>query len=62
MLATYEGGNDDMRVPYIGYSAESESYKAIGISNYNALQTHVEKRLSHWGASGLLLHVVARLG
>jgi len=47
MLATYEGGNDDMRVPYIGYSAESESYKAIGVSNYNALQTHVEKRLSH---------------
>ncbi len=46
-LATYESGNDDMRVPYIGYSAESESYKAIGVSNYNALQTHVEKRLSH---------------
>jgi hypothetical protein len=36
-----------MRVPYIGYSAESESYKAIGVSNYNALQAHVEKRLSH---------------
>jgi hypothetical protein len=47
MLATYESGNDDMRVPYIGYSAESESFKAIGISNYNALQTHMEKRLSH---------------
>jgi hypothetical protein len=52
MLATYEGGNDDMRVPYIGYSAESESYKAIGISNYNALQTHVEKRLSHGMQTG----------
>ncbi|MGO8785909.1 MAG: carboxypeptidase regulatory-like domain-containing protein [Terriglobia bacterium] len=47
MVSTYEGGNDDLRVPYIGYSAESESYKAIGVSNYNALQTHVEKRLSH---------------
>jgi hypothetical protein len=47
MLATYEGGNDDLRVPYIGYSAESESFKALGVSNYNALQTHVEKRLSH---------------
>ena len=46
-LNTYEGGNDDMRVPYIGYSGESESYKALGVSNYNALQTHVEKRLSH---------------
>jgi hypothetical protein len=47
MLWTYEGGNDDLRVPYLGYSAECESYKAIGVSNYNALQTHLEKRLSH---------------
>ena len=47
MLATYEGGNVDLRVPYIGYSAESETYKAAGVSAYNALQTHVEKRLSH---------------
>jgi hypothetical protein len=47
MLSTYEGGNTDLRVPYVGYSAESEMYKAIGVSAYNALQTHVEKRLSH---------------
>jgi len=46
-LANYEGGNVDLRVPYIGYSAESESYKAVGVSAYNALQTHVEKRMSH---------------
>ncbi|MCU1312338.1 MAG: Oar protein [Acidobacteriaceae bacterium] len=45
-LATYEGGNIDLRVPYIGYSAESETYTAAGISAYNALQTHVEKRMS----------------
>ena len=44
---TYEGGNVDLRVPYIGYSSESESYTAAGISAYNALQAHVEKRLSH---------------
>ena len=44
---TFEGGNIDLRVPYIGYSAESESYTAAGISAYNALQVHVEKRLSH---------------
>jgi len=44
---TFEGGNVDLRVPYIGYSSESESYTAAGISAYNALQTHVEKRLSH---------------
>jgi len=44
---TFEGGNVDLRVPYIGYSAESESYTAAGISAYNALQTHMEKRMSH---------------
>lgn len=46
-LSTYEGGNIDLRVPYVGYSSESESYTAEGISAYNALQTHIEKRLSH---------------
>jgi len=44
---TFEGGNVDLRVPYIGFSSESESYTAAGISAYNALQTHVEKRMSH---------------
>ncbi|HSZ20510.1 MAG TPA: TonB-dependent receptor [Candidatus Acidoferrum sp.] len=47
MLPTSEGGNIDLRVPYIGYGAESESYDAEGISAYNALQAHIEKRLSH---------------
>jgi hypothetical protein len=46
-LTNYEGGNIDLRVPYVGYSSESESYTAAGISAYNALQTHVEKRMSH---------------
>jgi hypothetical protein len=46
-LQTFEGGNVDLRVPYIGYSSESESYTAAGISAYNALQTHVDKRMSH---------------
>ncbi len=46
-LATYEGGNVDLRVPYLGYAAESETYKAAGISAYNALQLHAEQRLSH---------------
>ena len=46
-LATYEGGNIDLRVPYVGYSSESESYTAAGVSAYHALQTHVEKRMSH---------------
>jgi hypothetical protein len=47
MVATYEGGNVDLRVPYIGYSSESESYTAAGISAYHALQAHVEKHFSH---------------
>jgi len=42
-----EGGNVDERVPYIGYAGESESFSAVGISAYNALQAHIEKRLSH---------------
>src|SRR6202043_3428257 len=40
-LQTFEGGNADLRVPYVGYSSESESYTAAGISAYNALQAHV---------------------
>jgi len=46
-LDTFEGGNSDLRVPYIGYSDESEDYKTVGISAYNALQVHFDKRLSH---------------
>jgi hypothetical protein len=44
--ANYEGGNVDLRVPYIGYAAESITYKAAGVDAYNALQAHVEKRMS----------------
>ncbi len=46
-LLNFEGGNIDLRVPYIGYAAESISYKAAGDAAYNALQVHVEKRMSH---------------
>jgi hypothetical protein len=45
--ANDEGGNGDLRVPYIGYAAESIDYKAAGIDAYNALQAHFEKRISH---------------
>ena len=47
MQQNYEGGNVDLRVPYTGYSSESESYTAAGISAYHALQLHVEKQMSH---------------
>jgi hypothetical protein len=53
MMLNSEGGNVDMRVPYLGYGAESEVYKAEGISSYNALQVHVEKRLSHGLQAGV---------
>ncbi len=46
-LANYEGGNVDLRVPYIGYAAESINYVAAGVNAYNALQVHVDKRMSH---------------
>ncbi len=46
-LANYEGGNVDLRVPYIGYAAESIDYEAAGVDAYNALQAHIEKRMSH---------------
>jgi hypothetical protein len=48
----YEGGNIDLRVPYLGYANESESYRAAGIADYNALQVHMEKRLSHGLTAG----------
>jgi len=47
MQQNFEGGNVDLRVPYLGYSSESESYTAAGVSDYNAVQLHVEKRLGH---------------
>ncbi len=46
-MANFEGGNVDLRVPYIGYASESIDYKAAGIDAYNALQAHVDKRMGH---------------
>ncbi|MGA9630258.1 MAG: TonB-dependent receptor [Candidatus Acidiferrales bacterium] len=53
MQINSEGGNLDERVPYIGYAGESEAYTAAGVSAYNALQAHVEKRLSHGLQAGV---------
>ncbi len=46
-MSNYEGGNIDLRVPYTGYASESIDYTAAGVAAYNALQAHVEKRMSH---------------
>ena len=40
-------GNAPIRVPYPGYDMNAVSYKAEGISNFNALQLQVHKRLSN---------------
>jgi hypothetical protein len=53
MITTPEGGNTDLRDPYIGLANESETFTAEGISAYNALQAHVEKRLSHGLQAGV---------
>jgi hypothetical protein len=53
MQADAEGGNLDERVPYIGYAGESELYTAEGVSAYNALQAHLEKKLSHGIQAGI---------
>ena len=44
---TLDGGNTDFRTPYVGYSPNAADFKTVGISAYDALETHVEKRLSH---------------
>jgi len=40
-------GNAPVRVPYPGYDMNSVLYEAEGVSNYNALQLQVRKRLSN---------------
>ena len=52
-LANYEGGNVDLRVPYIGYAAESITYVAAGVDAYDAVQLHVDKRMSRGLQVGL---------
>ena len=37
----------------IDYFSEALSYNAAGVSGYNALQVHVEKRMSHGLQLGL---------
>ncbi len=45
--SSYDGGNVDLRVPYVGYSPNLALWEAEGISHYNALEFSVNKRLSH---------------
>ena len=45
--STYDGGNVDFRTPYVGFSPNAAIFETVGTSAYDALETHLEKRLSH---------------
>jgi hypothetical protein len=47
LVAGYGTGNSALRVPYIGYDPNSVFNKSVGMSNYDALQFNVTKRMSH---------------
>lgn len=47
ITAGFTAGNASLRAPYIGYDPNSTFYRAVGMSNYHALQFNVTKRLSH---------------
>lgn len=44
---TFDAGNTDFRTPYVGFSPNAADFKTVGVSAYDALEAHVEKRLSH---------------
>lgn len=46
LVAGFSTGNAALRTPYIGYDPNSTSYEAKGVSNYNALQVGLNKRMS----------------
>lgn len=50
---TYDGGNTDFRAPYIGFSPNAAMFRTVGTSAYDALEAHLEKRLSHNLQGGL---------
>ena len=50
---TYSGGNIDLRVPYVGYSPNAALFKAAGVSAFNALEVHLDKRLSQNVSAGV---------
>jgi hypothetical protein len=46
-VKSIDGGNTDLRVPFLGYSTNAVLYRANGISSYHALQAGVQKQMSH---------------
>ena len=44
---SFSDGNTALRTPFIGFNPNADLWTAEGISNYNALQLQVTKRMSH---------------
>ena len=60
---TDDGGNVDFRTPFPGYSPNAALFESAGTSAYDALETHLEKRLRHGvsvGASYTFGHEIGR--
>jgi len=51
--SSYDGGNTDFRVPYVGYNPNATLFSTVGNSAFDSLQTHLEKRLSHNVQAGI---------
>jgi hypothetical protein len=47
LVEGFATGNVALRAPYLGYDPNSDFNRTVGISNYDALQVHVDKRFSH---------------
>ena len=47
LVVGFGTGNAALRAPYIGYDPNSDFNSGVGMSNYDALQVSVNKRLSH---------------
>ena len=43
----------DLRVPYVGYNPNATLFKAAGVGAYDALESHLEKRLGHHISAGV---------
>ena len=52
-IDSFSGGNVDLRVPFVGYDPNSASFSAVGVSAYDALQAHLQKRMSHGIQAGV---------
>jgi hypothetical protein len=44
---TYDGGNTDLRVPYVGYSPNAALFTAAGNGSYNSFQSQIVKKMTH---------------